>query len=340
MKTRAAFTYGQGNIQLSELDLPQIEPKGLVIRVEATGICGSDSRMYFTGLTPRYINPVVLGHEFSGRVFNIGKDQTEFNIGDLVTIAPIIPCMRCIPCLEGNDNLCEKAIVIGCNSHGAMAEYFYVPQHMVEVGGVVKVPTSVNAHTAAMSELVGTCLNGWQQTGIEPGDNVVIFGDGPIGLTFLQLARNLGAGWVGMVGHRDTRLKMATELGADDVRISTDQEITSDFGQRIDRIVIATSNISVLNESFGVIKDGGSILLFSGYLYGSTYSLDLNRLHYKQLHLHGAIDCTIKTFRQAVKLLPKLQMEKLISRSYSLDQVVSGFLATKEPSVNKIVIVP
>jgi L-iditol 2-dehydrogenase len=340
MKTRVAFTYGQGNIQLSELDLPRIEPKGLIIRVEATGICGSDSRMFFTGLTPRYINPVVLGHEFSGRVYSFGKEQTEFNIGDLVTIAPIIPCMRCVPCLEGKDNLCEKSMVIGCNSHGALAEYFYVPQHMVEVGGVVKVPPSVNAQTAAMSEIVGSCLNGWQMIGMEPGENVVIIGDGPIGLTFLQLARNLGAGWIGVVGHRATRLKMAKELGADDVQISTDQEIISDFGQRIDRIVIATSNISVIDESFGIIKDGGSILLFSGYPNGSTYNLDLNRLHYKQLHLHGAIDCTIKTFRQAVELLPYLQMEKLISRSYPLDQVVSGFLATKEPSVNKIVIVP
>ena len=191
-----------------------------------------------------------------------------------------------------------------------------------------------------MTELVGTCLNGWLQTGIEPGDRVVIFGDGPIGLTFLQLARLLGAGWIGMIGHRASRLKMALELGADGVDTSDNVEFTRSFGAHADRIAIATSNTSAIAASLSLIKNGGSILFFSGYVHGTSYSLDLNTVHYRQLHLHGAIDCTIKNFRQAVKLLPKLQMEKLISRSYKLDEVDDAFLATNDRTVNKIVIEP
>ena len=120
----------------------------------------------------------------------------------------------------------------------------------------------------------------------------------------------------------------------------TTSKSANSFGTRIDRIVIATSNISALDSTFGLIKNGGSILLFSGYVYGSTYSIDLNRVHYRQLHIHSAIDCTIKTFRQAVKLLPHLQMNKLITQTYKLDQVNSAFLATEEQSCNKIVIEP
>src|SRR5512140_2231192 len=164
MKTKAAFTFGKQDIRFGELELPEMEAGGVLLQVAICGICGSDSRMFFTGLTPRYKNPIVLGHEFSGHVVKLGSAQTSFQVGDLVTVAPIIPCMRCDPCLEGLDNLCTTGAVIGCNDDGAMAEYYYVPARMVEAGGLVKVPPLVNARAAAMAELVGTCLNGWLQT--------------------------------------------------------------------------------------------------------------------------------------------------------------------------------
>jgi L-iditol 2-dehydrogenase len=339
MKTKAAFTYGQQDIRFGELELPEMEPGGALLQVAICGICGSDSRMFFTGLTPRYKQPIVLGHEFSGHIVKLGEAQTGFQVGDLVTIAPIIPCMRCDPCLEGLDNLCTTGAVVGCNDDGAMAEYYYVPARMVEAGGMVKVPPMVNARAAAMAELVGTCLNGWLQTGLEPGERVVIYGDGPIGLTFVQLARVMGASWVGVVGHRESRLKMAQQLGADDTRFSDGRDAAG-FGGRIDRVVVATSNTAALDESFRVVKHGGSVLLFSGYVHGTTYNLDLNLAHYGQLHIDSAIDCTIRNFRQAVSLLPRLQMDKLVSRAYSLDQIETAFLATKDKSVNKIVLEP
>ena len=144
MKTKAAFTYGQRDIRIADLELPAMEPKGLLLQVATCGVCGSDSRMYFTGLSPRYKQPIVLGHEFSGRVVQVGKEQTEYEIGELVTIAPIIPCMHCEACLQGLDNLCEQGAVVGCNDDGAMAQYYYVPERMIAAGGAVKVPPSVN----------------------------------------------------------------------------------------------------------------------------------------------------------------------------------------------------
>ena len=340
MKTKAAFTYGKQDIRLGELELPAIEPGGALLQVATCGVCGSDSRMYFTGLTPRYKQPVVLGHEFSGRIVKLGSENRGFEIGDLVTIAPIIPCRRCEPCLDGLDNLCVHGRVVGCNDDGAMAEHYYVPARMIEAGGMVRVPAGVSTRAASTAELVGTCLNGWQQTGIEPGDRVVIYGDGPIGLTFVQLARLLGASWVGVAGHRDTRLKMALQLGADDARLADCLDEPPAYPSRVDRVVLATSNTEALGAAFSLVKHGGSVLLFSGYVHGTTHAMDLNLLHYRQIHLDSSIDCTIRTFRQAVSLLPRLQMDKLITRSYSLDRVHEAFIATREKSVNKIVIEP
>lgn len=340
MKTRAAFMHGKQDVRLGELELPGLEPGGALLKVVTCGVCGSDSRMYFTGLTPRYKQPVVLGHEFSGRIVELGTSHTGFELGDLVTIAPIIPCMRCEPCLEGLDNLCIRGRVIGCNDDGAMAEYYYVPERMLAAGGMVRVAPGVSARAAATAELVGCCLNGWQQTGIEPGERVVIFGDGPIGLTFVQLARLMGAAWIGVAGHREARLRLALELGADDARLSDCLNEPPAYPTRIDRVVLASSDPSAMQSAVHLVKGGGSILLFSGYVHGTTHNMDLNLLHYRQLHIDSAIDCTIRTFRQAVSLLPRLQMDRLVSRAYSLEQVQEAFLATRDRAVNKIVIEP
>ncbi len=340
LKTKAAFTFGQQDIRLGELELPEIEPKGILLKIKTCGICGSDSRMYFTGLTPRYIKPVVLGHEFCGHVLEVGRELTGYAIGDLVTVAPIIPCMHCAPCLEGNDNLCENGKVIGTNDHGAMAEYFYIPQQMVLAGGAVKLSPSVEAHTAAMTELVGCCLNGWQQTKMGPGDRIVIFGDGPIGLIFLKLARNLGAGWIGIIGHRNNRMQMASQMGADEVFNFDDLSSPGLFGKRIDRIVLATSNPAILDTAFQMVKPGGSILLFSGYVYGTSYTLDLNKTHYRQIQINTAIDCTIQQFRQSAEMLPGLGLDGLVSKVFPLDEVVAAFEATRDRDVIKTVLEP
>src|SRR4030043_328969 len=136
---RAAFLYGKEDIHIEEMPKVELESHGMLVRVRASGICGSDIRVFFNGLSPRYINPVILGHEVCGEVVEIGSAISEYDPGDLVGIAPIIPCMSCIPCSHGQDNICQTAKVIGCNVHGAMAEYFYIPSQMVQVGGVVKV---------------------------------------------------------------------------------------------------------------------------------------------------------------------------------------------------------
>ncbi len=332
--------YGKEDVRLGQLEMTDLEPGGALLKVAACGVCGSDSRMFFTGLTPRYKHPVVLGHEFSGRILRLGSLVTDFQVGDLVTIAPIIPCMHCEPCLQGLDNLCRHGRVVGCNDDGAMAEYYYVPERMVQAGGMVKVPAGVSARAAATAELIGTCLNGWQQTGIEPGDRVVIYGDGPIGLTFVQLARLMGASWVGVAGRRAPRLQLALELGADDARVSDTLDAAPTYPSRIDRVVLATSNVEPLGAALHLVKHGGSIMLFSGYVHGTTYPVELNILHYHQLHIDSAIDCTIRQFRQAVSLLPRLQMDRLITRAYPLDQVHEAFQATRDRAVNKVVLEP
>jgi L-iditol 2-dehydrogenase len=336
---QAALLYGKEDIRIERFGLPEMESQGLLIRILTCGICGSDQRMYFNGPSSRYINPVILGHEICGEVVEAGPDLSDYKPGDLVGIAPIIPCMHCYQCSHGQDNICTTAKVIGCNVHGAMSEYMYIPAQMVMVGGVVKLPEGASHRAAALAELVGCCLHGLHQVGIEIGDQVLVVGGGPIGATFIQLARLMGAR-VTSSELLPRRREMALDLGAVEAVDPTAVNMKSRFGYAFDRVIVAAASVPATEQTFDLVRTGGSLLFFSGYLKGSTLDLQLNDIHYRELHIHGSIDCTIQDYQNAIGLLPQLRMGELISDIYSLGNTTQGFLATRNPEAVKVVIEP
>jgi L-iditol 2-dehydrogenase len=338
---KAALLYAQEDLRLEELALPPLEPYGLRIRILTCGICGSDQRMFFTGPTPRYINPVVLGHEIAAVVTEVGNLVERYSAGDIVTLAPLSPCMICPACSRGQDNLCQQAQVIGCTVHGGMAEYMTVPSQMVLAGGVIHLPEEVDLKAGALTELVGCAWHALEGAGgVGPGDRLLIIGDGPIGLTFLQLAKLMGAGYVATSGRRPARRELALELGADEALDATAIDLRARFGQSLDHVVVAASNIEATAEAVELVRPGGHLLLFSGYTYGTTLPLEVNLVHYRELHLHGSIDCTVQDMRHAVGLLPQLQMEKLVTAAFLLDEAPAAFHASKERDAIKVVLEP
>ena len=336
---QAALLYGKEDIRLESFDLPSLQGHDLLLRIRSCGICGSDNRMFFNGPTPRYINPVILGHEICAEVAQVGPEVEDYVPGELVGLAPIIPCMHCKPCSSGQDNICETAKVIGCNVHGGMAEFIHVPSQMVQVGGVVKVPAGIQPREAALAELVGCCLHGLRQVGLEAGERVLIIGGGPIGMTFVQLARLKGARVVSSE-LLERRRQLALELGAEEAVDPSATDLKDKYGYAFDRVIVATASVPATQQTFSLVRTGGSLLFFSGYLKGSTMELQLNNIHYRELHIHGSIDCTIMDYQNAVSLLPQLQMGKLVTSAYPLSQTVEAFYATRDPQAVKILIEP
>lgn len=336
---KAAYLYGQEDIRLEPMQSPEMEDHGLLIRILTCGICGSDSRVFFNGPSARYINPVILGHEICGEVSEVGPEVKDYSPGDLVGIAPIIPCMHCHACSQGQDNICETAKVIGCNVHGAMGEYMYIPSQMVQVGGAVRLPAGIHHREAALAELVGCCLHGLRQMGITAGDQVLVIGGGPIGATFIQLVKLLGANATSSEP-LPRRREMAVELGADDAVDPTSVNLKDRFGYSFDRVIVATASVPATEQTFDLVRTGGSLLFFSGYLKGSTLELQLNDVHYRELHIHGSIDCTIHDYQKAVNLLPQLRMGELITDIYSLGSIKEAFYTTRNPEAIKVVIEP
>jgi L-iditol 2-dehydrogenase len=222
-----------------------------------------------------------------------------------------------------------------------MAEYMTIPSQMVLAGGVIHIPGEVDLKAGALTELAGCALHALEGAGgVGPGDRALIIGDGPIGLTFLQLAKLMGAGYVATSGRRPARRELALALGADEALDASAVDLAGRFGQSLDQVIVAASNIEVTAEAVELVRPGGHLLLFSGYTYGTTLPLDINLVHYRELHLHGSIDCTVQDMRRAAGLLPRLQMEKLVTAAFPLENAEEAFHASKEPEAVKVVLEP
>jgi len=341
---KAFALYGKEDMRLIDLEVPPLGEHGLLLKVLACGVCGSDARMFFWGPTPRYTLPIVLGHEFAGEVIDKGRGVQGYEIGDRVTVAPLVPCMRCAACSRGRDNLCQEAKLFGVHLPGGFAELVHVPGQMVQVGGVVKLPVEVGHRAGALAEIVACCLHGLRQVaGLEPGFQTLILGDGPVGLIFLQLVRLMGTGRVITVGRRPRRRELAAELGADEALDASAIAISTyarESGFAPDLAIIAASSLEATADALAVVRPGGSVLLFSGYVPGSVLPLPVNDVHYRELHIHGSIDCTIRDFRNAVDLLPQLRLDKLTTASFPLVETVKAFHATRDAEAVKVLVEP
>lgn len=206
---KAAVLYGNEDIRYDDWQTPVCEAGMVKIRIRASGICGSDvPRVLHRGA---HFYPVVLGHEFSGDVTEVGKDVNNIAIGDTVSGAPLIPCMKCEDCQKGNFALCKHYSFIGSRQQGSFAEYVVIPAQ-----NAVKYHPSIPYEQAAMFEPSTVALHGLLHSGFTGGETVAILGCGTIGIFTLQWAKILGAMKVVAFDIDQGRLDLAKRMGADE----------------------------------------------------------------------------------------------------------------------------
>ena len=205
---KAAVLHGQKCIRFEEIDRPVIQEDEVLVRVKATGICGSDiPRVLGTGA--RYY-PIVLGHEFSGEVAEVGAKAEGIKIGDRVAGAPLLPCHNCEDCYRGNYSQCKNYSFIGSRVFGSWAEYVKLPAR-----NAVKLPEGVSYVEGAFFEPATVALHGLFVMGFRGGGDTAIVGMGTIGLLTLQWAKILGAGRIFAFDIDEEKLDVAREYGAD-----------------------------------------------------------------------------------------------------------------------------
>ena len=237
---KAANLYAPGDIRIEEVPIPTPLEGEVLIKVKACGVCGSDiPRLMETG-TYRY--PTIPGHEFSGEVFALGEAVKEFNIGDRVTVIPLIPCGSCEFCKVGEFQLCDHYNYLGSRTNGAYAEYVVAP-----AANLLKLADNVPFEAGAMTDPASVALHAVRKLGILPGDKVAVFGLGPIGLLALEWCTIMGAGHIVAIDIFEEKLQLARELGADDCvngKVDDPVEVIKDItkGKGVERAVEFAGN--------------------------------------------------------------------------------------------------
>lgn len=222
---KAAVLYANEDLRYEEFEMPQISEGEVLVKVKATGICGSDiPRVLGNGA---HYYPIVLGHEFSGEVVEIGNAVKTVRIGDRVAGVPLIPCLKCEDCQKGNYSQCKFYSFIGSRVQGSFAEYVKAPER-----NVVKFEDNVSFEKGAFFEPSTVALHGLNCADYHGGEDVAILGGGTIGLFTAQWARIFGAKRVFVFDIDNDRLELAKKLGAD-VTINT---LEPDFKEKVAKL--------------------------------------------------------------------------------------------------------
>ncbi len=274
-KMEAQVFYEPENMRLQEIDVPSLAPDEVLIKVRACGICGSDIA-YYWGLSPLETEtgkgPLILGHEFSGDVVEVGRIPREgklFKEGDRVTVDPVQYCNACDICYKGMVNLCENKKVVGVSTDGAFAEYV-----KSKYTGVHILPQNVTYEEGSCTEPLACATYGVNNLNIGLGDFCVIIGPGPIGLMMLQLVKSKGAGTVVLAGTRDYRLELGRKLGAD-IIFNTKEEGSKHYvkdlaeeikalteGKMANRVICPTGNLKAMSDALKISGRRATIVYF------------------------------------------------------------------------------
>lgn len=205
---KAGVVYGQEDIRFEEIDTPVPGEGQVLVKVKYTGICGSDIPRVNGNACHYY--PNVLGHEFSGVVEEAGAGVSSLKQGDRVAGVPLVPCMQCPDCQNGNYALCKHYSFIGSREFGSFAEYVVVPE-----ANAVKFPSQVSFEQGAFFEPATVALHGLERLNYKGGKKVAVLGSGTIGLFVMQWAKIFGADQVVIFDIDDERLAVGVRLGAD-----------------------------------------------------------------------------------------------------------------------------
>lgn len=205
---KAAVLYGQNDLRYTDFETPQIIPGEILVKVRMSGICGSDFPRVLG--TAAHFYPLVLGHEFSGEVVEVGAAVNGFKAGDRIAGAPLIPCLHCPECQQGFYSQCKNYTFIGSRIPGGWAEYVKLP-----ASNAVKLPDGVSYEQGALFEPTTVALHGLFVMDFRGGADVAVLGVGTIGLLALQCARILGAKRIVAFDIDPRKLELAREYGAD-----------------------------------------------------------------------------------------------------------------------------
>lgn len=342
---RAAVYRGVNEIHLEELPVPEIGPKDILVKVDVCGVCPTDIKKIQHGTVPP---PRVFGHETAGTIVRAGSKAAGFRLGQRVALHHHVPCLRCHACKHRAFAQCagykRTGITAGFEpAGGGYAEYVRVMEFCLP--GVVSIPKANTMLEGAMLEPVNTVLKAVRMLPLLKHDHVLVAGQGPIGLMFTRLLQLEGAR-VLATDFLETRLQLARKFGAasqlnpakENLKAGVDQ-FTKGMG--LDAAVIAVPSDEVVKEAQGLLRGGGTTLLFAHTKRGSFTPLDLSVICVEEKQLIGSYSADFTLQKEVARLVfsRKLDVRKLITHQFPLEQTMDAIALAAKPSEQALKIV-
>ncbi len=330
-------------MEIRDIPEPKPGPGQVKIEVKEAGICGSDLHIYHSDIAIPVNPPVVVGHEFSGVVTEVGEGVTKFKPGDrVVSETAYHYCGVCDFCREGFYNLCVERKTLGYWFNGVFTKYTLVPEGRVHI-----IPESIDFTTAAMTEPLACVVHAvYDLTKIVAGDVVLVSGPGAVGIMAAQVAKAHGATVIVSGTNVDEeRLAMAKELGAD-YAINIQKESLPDLiskltkGYGVDVVLECSGAAPGIDAALNLIKKRGYFTQIG--LPGKKIEFDIEKICYKELHFTGSLGSRNASWRKAIQLLEegKVVLKPLASTRYSILEWEKAFKAFENKEGFKIMLLP
>ena len=333
--------YDNKDVRLEDAPIPQIGPGELLVKVLASGICGSDVMEWYRIKKA----PLVLGHEITGQIAKLGEGVHNYKIGDRVFVSHHVPCNTCRYCLGGNHTACETLHKTNYDP-GGFAEYIRVPPLNVDRGLFV-LPDEVSFEDGTFVEPLACVVRGQRLAGIQPGHSVLVMGSGIAGLLHVALAGARGAGPVIATDINEYRLEAAQQFGADSV-IYADEDVPDRLRQvnqnrNADFVIVCTGAFSAFTQALDCVDRGGTVLFFAPTDPGADLPVPVSDFWRKSIKLMPSYGASPLDITMAIQLIQagKVLVHQMITHRLSLGETGLGFrLAAEAKESIKVIIEP
>jgi L-iditol 2-dehydrogenase len=351
---RAAVWEGPGEMRVAEVADATCPTDGVLLRVTACGICGTDVRTFFNG-DRRITPPWVLGHEITGEVIEIGPQaeselaQAGIAIGAHVHCISTLWCGRCRLCRSGNEHLCVRHELMGFDYQGAYTELVAIPE--IALKNLFLVPDGLSDEEATFADPLSDAICGHKDLAVGLDETVAVIGAGPVGTAHASISRLEGAGQVMLLESAADRLGLAREILGDERMSYVDvseadgtaavRAATEEIGA--DVVIVACSSGEAQEQAMEMAAPRGRVLFFGGLPKGTTHiAFPSNVLHYREVQVHGSY---ASRHRDQVHALDMLAtgvggLRRVISDVVDLDRAAEAFARIRAGKVLKIVVRP
>ena len=347
---KAAIIKKPGTIVVEEFPTPSPAVGEILLKVEACAICGTDQRVL---KGEKHVDVPIVEHEITGTVVEIGKEVKDVHIGERYAIQTVIGCGHCPMCEIHRENLCENGFkAMGYQWNGGFAEYMIMPKEGIDQGCLIPIPDDFSANLGTLIEPLSCCINGMRIIPFETMNHVVVFGGGIIGVLNGMVAKFRGAKTITIMDVSQERLDLLKELG-----LPFDNYINSALnnpetwvkehtnGRGVDVVVVAASVKSLVAVGMKLLARDGHLSIFAGMPKSDpTDLIDLNLIHYPELHIHGANSSVLRDYIDAREMISsrKQDFARLVTHEFSLADFNKAVEIQGNPANKalKVIIVP